>query len=603
MRKGLLVGVLIAAVFGLSSQTVVATTEGELAKEIDQFNKKVKRLERKVRSNRSAIKNNRKDLVDFKDRFSFNGFITAGLSQGSDENVKIDDGTGATSNFITGSRFSASSESVIGLQMDFSMSEHWRSTVQMTSSLGFDNTIYDAWAFLTYTPTDDLTIRFGRLRTPWYLYSEYLEVGFAYPRVRPPLEVYQIPFPNYEGFDIAYSFEIFGISALAKILYAGRNFNQIDEFQATVNRPRGGYLTLNKGPVTFKMGFTDGIVEPKFVGDYKAFNEVLGALGVTRLAEPGAYVAFPAMSLGYDDGQFLIQAEVSKLIWNRQLLNEYTGYSITSGYRMGKYIPFIGYATYKTSDNSRANRDEVESTLNSVADGLDGLKNGLDMVNTLVSTTGQINTAGKDNVAQVVTQLQPELVNTLTILSQMKNLPQFQAAFADLTIDIPQIESLLTNVVDNMAATDAEYNLALSSAISELNTLSTDTMAGVTNLAYYADPTIGAQLEAFNLVLMPAMNGGADHVMLASTLNDVSNAFLENSITLRGAAQLISSFNTQQSTISVGLRYDLNQKVSAKFQVDQTSHLNGTIGLYDVEDGYQIPDKLYNYTLIFDAVF
>lgn len=68
---------------------------------------------------------------------------------------------------------------------------------------GTDDYKVDAeWAYVTYHATDSTDIRVGRLRSPFFLYSDFLDVGIAYPWIAPPVEVYRFPFTTVEGVDI-----------------------------------------------------------------------------------------------------------------------------------------------------------------------------------------------------------------------------------------------------------------------------------------------------------------------------------------------------------------------------------------------------------------
>ena len=46
------------------------------------------------------------------------------------------------------------------------------------------------WLYLTYTPTTNLQIKIGKLRTPFFTMSDFSDVGFAYPWINPPQQVY-----------------------------------------------------------------------------------------------------------------------------------------------------------------------------------------------------------------------------------------------------------------------------------------------------------------------------------------------------------------------------------------------------------------------------
>lgn len=48
----------------------------------------------------------------------------------------------------------------------------------------------------------------GRLRIPFFYYSEFLEVGYAYNWVRLPSDIYNISFSSFDGIDFTQRFSI-----------------------------------------------------------------------------------------------------------------------------------------------------------------------------------------------------------------------------------------------------------------------------------------------------------------------------------------------------------------------------------------------------------
>jgi len=46
------------------------------------------------------------------------------------------------------------------------------------------------WLYLTHALDDRQTLRIGRIGTPAYYFSDFFNVGYAYPWVTPPYEVY-----------------------------------------------------------------------------------------------------------------------------------------------------------------------------------------------------------------------------------------------------------------------------------------------------------------------------------------------------------------------------------------------------------------------------
>ncbi|EWH10446.1 hypothetical protein DS2_08243 [Catenovulum agarivorans DS-2] len=91
--------------------------------------------------------------------------------------------------------------SLLGIQVSSDISDELSATVQLTARSfdGFD--VEAEWAYVSWQATDESTVRIGRLRTPFYMYSDYLDVGYAYPWISPPNEVYYLPFNNVNGID------------------------------------------------------------------------------------------------------------------------------------------------------------------------------------------------------------------------------------------------------------------------------------------------------------------------------------------------------------------------------------------------------------------
>jgi len=59
--------------------------------------------------------------------------------------------------------------------------------------LGYD------WAYFDLNVGDSGKLKFGRVRIPFYKYSDYLDVGYAYHWVTPPPAMYNLSFSNVDG--------------------------------------------------------------------------------------------------------------------------------------------------------------------------------------------------------------------------------------------------------------------------------------------------------------------------------------------------------------------------------------------------------------------
>lgn len=100
--------------------------------------------------------------------------------------------------------FSADPVTKLGLQFTGQINDKMSATAQLLAK-GRDNYDIDAtWAYLTYSVDDNWDVRAGRLRTPFFAYSDFLDVSYAYPWITPPSLVYRFDVDTVSGVDTIY---------------------------------------------------------------------------------------------------------------------------------------------------------------------------------------------------------------------------------------------------------------------------------------------------------------------------------------------------------------------------------------------------------------
>jgi len=100
--------------------------------------------------------------------------------------------------------FSGDPVNKIGLQFSTQIDEKVSATGQLLAKGSNDYNIEAEWAYVTYTARDNWDVRIGRLRSPFFPYSDFLDVGYAYPWITPPDQVYRFLFTTVEGIDTLY---------------------------------------------------------------------------------------------------------------------------------------------------------------------------------------------------------------------------------------------------------------------------------------------------------------------------------------------------------------------------------------------------------------
>lgn len=150
-------------------------------------------------------------------KMEFSGFLSVRGAQIQEDGIKYE--------ARYDDDWSFSEDSVFGLQANTAVSENISVSLQITAASG-DEPVELAWAYLAYAFDPELTARFGRLRAPGFMLSEYLDVGYAYPWVQTPVEAYAwLPFSRYEGADLLYSVRM-GSADVRFNPYAGTTSDQ-----------------------------------------------------------------------------------------------------------------------------------------------------------------------------------------------------------------------------------------------------------------------------------------------------------------------------------------------------------------------------------------
>lgn len=137
-------------------------------------------------------------------RLSWSAFGTLGLTQ-SDQPFTYQ-------RFIR-DHATAERDSVLGVQLDAQFSPEWSATVQLRLGPAEDHEsrwrLHPSWAFVAWRPDNDWLLRLGRMRVPFFLRSEQLDVGQTYDEARLPTEFYLLaPTSDFNGLNLSRSLAV-----------------------------------------------------------------------------------------------------------------------------------------------------------------------------------------------------------------------------------------------------------------------------------------------------------------------------------------------------------------------------------------------------------
>ena len=116
-------------------------------------------------------------------------------------------------------------DSVLGAQLDAQFSPEWSATLQARLAPSDENgsawSLRPSWAFVAWRPDNNWLVRGGKLRVPFFLRSEHLDVGQTYDEARLPAELYTIaPTSDLSGAHVSHSMDLGG-GELSVDVYSG----------------------------------------------------------------------------------------------------------------------------------------------------------------------------------------------------------------------------------------------------------------------------------------------------------------------------------------------------------------------------------------------
>lgn len=356
----------------IASGSAFAATNAELEKRLEAQEKQIKKLERRLKGTRGAVKQNRSRISDLSDRFKVNGFFSSGVKVGDGDDVSLD-------GFDTSSNYSTDEASRLGIQMSFEVSDDMSVTGQLVSRGDNDYDITAEWAYLSWNVTDNFTARVGRQRIPYYLLSEYLDVGFAYPWVSPPIELYNLPVSNTDGIGLLYDFTV-GETNLSTQMYGGAGGGRSEELGGTFkqNHSWGIAQFVEWRDFTFRVGFNTSSLDVGDIDENGLGGQLLDGLetvagvvpGLDPVSSSNIRTEYLSAAMNYDNGSLLVIAEIANLRVKDFLQPAGDGGYLTVGYRFGDWMPHVTYSKFYTDSKN-------DETVRKYMDGIIAAQPGL----------------------------------------------------------------------------------------------------------------------------------------------------------------------------------------------------------------------------------
>lgn len=292
---------------------------------------------------------------------------------------------------IAGGITTSSDEAIQGYTSDIDFNEGSLFALQVSSDLGdglgvtaqiiargedeWDPTF--AWAYVSYEFNDSWKILAGRQRAPFFMYSDFLDVSYAYNWISPPEGVYDLAFDSFDGLGLIYTSQLGEFDSTLHFA-AGRNRDdfdladpgeQEDIVSPDFNKLVGVAWTLNRDWLTLRAAyFQTDMTLPVVALDalrtpWNSFNPEVSA----RLTAEEDKVTFAELGFQVDYNDYIVIGEFTTLDLTDTGFQDTDAYYLTVGKRFDNVTVHV---TYGVKD------DELDSLLSGVSSTIPGAQAG-----------------------------------------------------------------------------------------------------------------------------------------------------------------------------------------------------------------------------------
>ncbi|MDP5034935.1 MAG: porin [Alishewanella sp.] len=264
--------------------------------------------------------------------------------------------------------FDLKNESLFALQVKSDLGEKLSVTGQLIGRGSKDFDVGFEWAFITYELSENMRINAGRLRTPFYKYSDFKDVAYAYDWLRVPQGVYGLGFDNIEGVSFYRTAQIGGLDSTLQAVagsYDGETTVSGFEVDAEIKNILGLTWELSNGNLSGRVAYLRGKVtidaESASLSPTLTIGgllNTLNGLGLNTLVsdidiqdETGSFLG---LGLTYDNGDWVLVSEITQVTVDNSFIAEQNNFYVSLGKRFNNLTPYI---SYEVEDNE--SRDNI----------------------------------------------------------------------------------------------------------------------------------------------------------------------------------------------------------------------------------------------------
>ncbi|MDP4984015.1 porin [Pseudoalteromonas tunicata] len=272
-----------------------------------------------------------------------NGFASVIGGMALDKNTEL---------FGYSDELSFENESLFALQISADLQDNLSATAQIVAKGENDYNAEFEWAYLTYQINDHTQVSAGRMRVPFYRYSDFLDVGYAYRWIRPPKSVYNLAFSTYEGVSFVYNSQLGSWDSTLQLIggaYSGDVATFTDNDPAKLNAITGINWTLAYDWLSLRAAYliAETSISAQNSPEFTGLIAGLNSYGLTTQTDDlliekddGSFLGI-GFSIDYEN--FLLDGEYTELEVKDSFVAPQKQFYLAAGYRIDNWLIHMTY--------------------------------------------------------------------------------------------------------------------------------------------------------------------------------------------------------------------------------------------------------------------
>lgn len=268
--------------------------------------------------------------------------------------------------------------SIFAIQARADLKDKLSATAQITAKGTDDYQAKFNWAYLAYEINNEWTAKFGRSRIPYFLYSDFLDVGYAYHWISPPDSVYNLAgFDSADGISLDYQTDIGGWTSRLSLMggradttlstATGDADTRVSDVWVAAWSMNYDWLTLRIVHAESELTITTDLVSGLADG-LRLFTVPEDAIDDMLVEKDRA--TFDGVAVAIDTGQFFVVGEYTELgIADSFLENPGKRWYVSGGVRFGDFTAYATVEGYE-SDLNTSEQEAITDYLDLIAPGV-----------------------------------------------------------------------------------------------------------------------------------------------------------------------------------------------------------------------------------------